>query len=65
MYAGKDVWSRTKADGKKSAQGANMKGEPIYEIDKINGKPKKGYYYHWHTYKRSPKAHSFVGNAYL
>ena len=65
MYAGKDVWSRTKADGKKSAQGANMKGEPIYEIDKINSKPKKGYYYHWHPYKRSPKAHSFVGNAYL
>ncbi|WP_283107558.1 hypothetical protein [Bacillus cabrialesii] len=24
-----------------------------------NGKPKKGYYYHWHPYKRTPKAHSF------
>lgn len=47
---------------KKVAAGANTNGSPINEVDQYNGKPKKGYYYHWHPYKRTPKAHAFYGN---
>ncbi len=55
----KDVWSVSKAQAKAVAQGANKNGKPIHEIDKN----KKGKYYHWHPYKRTPKMHSFYGKA--
>lgn len=59
---GKDTWSVSKSQAKKVAAGANTNGSPINEVDQYNGKPKKGYYYHWHPYKRTPKAHAFYGN---
>lgn len=52
----------SKNQAKKVAAGANTNGSPINEVDQYNGKPKKGYYYHWHPYKRTPKAHAFYGN---
>lgn len=55
----KDVWSVSKNQAKAVAQGANKNGKPIHEIDKN----KKGKYYHWHPYKRTPKMHSFYGKA--
>lgn len=62
MKSKKDVYSISKNQAKLVAAGANKNGQPIHEVDRKNGKPKKGYYYHWHPYKRTPKAHSFYGN---
>ncbi len=55
----KNVWSTSKNQAKLVAAGANKSGKPIHEIDKN----KKGKYYHWHPYKRTPKMHSFYGKA--
>ncbi|RPJ99255.1 hypothetical protein BSBH6_04086 [Bacillus subtilis] len=57
-----DVYSVSKNQAKAVAASANKNGKPIHEVDKRNGKPKKCYYYHWHPYKRTPKAHSFYGS---
>lgn len=38
---------------------ADKSGKPIHELDKVNGKPKKGYYWNWHSANRTAKAHSF------
>ena len=59
----KDTWSTSKNQAKGVAASANPSGQPINEVDKLNGKPKKGYYWHWHPYKRTPKAHAFYGSA--
>ncbi|MED4128156.1 hypothetical protein [Shouchella miscanthi] len=55
--SGRDVWSVSKNQAKEVAKGVNRNGQPIHEIDK----DRKGKYYHWHPYKRSPKMHSFYG----
>lgn len=57
----KDTWSTSSNQAKGFAASANPNGKPINEVDTYNGKPKKGYYYHWHPYKRTPKAHAFYG----
>ncbi|GAE95353.1 hypothetical protein JCM21714_4579 [Gracilibacillus boraciitolerans JCM 21714] len=62
IKSGKDTWSVSSNQAKGVAASANPSGQPINEVDKLNGKPKKGYYYHWHPYKRTPKAHAFYGN---
>ncbi|MED3888791.1 hypothetical protein P4601_02365 [Peribacillus frigoritolerans] len=56
-----DTWSTSSNQAKGVASSANKNGKPINEVDKLNGKPKKGYYWHWHPYKRVPKAHAFYG----
>ncbi len=56
-----DTWSTSSNQAKGVASSANKNGKPINEVDKLNGKPKKGYYWHWHPYKRTPKAHAFYG----
>ncbi|MEK5132760.1 SAR2788 family putative toxin [Bacillus sp. FSL W8-0645] len=61
MKSKKDIWSISYNQAKGVAAGANRNGKPIHEVDLNKGKPKKGYYYHWHPYKRTPKAHSFYG----
>ncbi len=33
-------------ESRQVAAGANKSGKPIHEIDKVNGRPKKGYYWH-------------------
>lgn len=62
LKSGKDTWSVSKNQAKTVAAGANPNGLPINEVDQYNGKPKKGYYYHWHPYKRTPKVHAFYGD---
>ncbi|KIL22540.1 hypothetical protein B4134_0196 [Bacillus safensis] len=61
MKSKKDIWSISSNQAKGVAAGANRSGKPINEVDKYKNKPKKGHYYHWHPYKRTPKAHSFYG----
>ncbi|OLP65717.1 hypothetical protein BACPU_13350 [Bacillus pumilus] len=61
MKSKKDVYSISSSQAEVVAAGANTKGKPFKEVDKYKNKPKKGYYYHWHPYKRTPKAHSFYG----
>ncbi|MDU3801566.1 hypothetical protein [Paraclostridium bifermentans] len=61
MKSRQDVWSKSKEFARQVAAGANKSGKPIHEIDKVNGRPKKGYYWHWHAANRTPKAHSFYG----
>ncbi|CUB14937.1 SAR2788 family putative toxin [Bacillus sp. FSL L8-0215] len=61
MKSKKDIWSISSSQAEVVAAGANTKGKPFKEVDRYKGKPKKGYYYHWHPYKRTPKAHSFYG----
>lgn len=55
----KDVWSVSKNQAKEVARGANKNGLPIHEIDQN----RKGKYFHYHPYKRTPKMHSFYGKA--
>lgn len=55
----KDVWSVSKNQAKEVAKGANRNGLPIHEIDKN----RKGKYFHYHPYLRTPKMHSFYGKA--
>ncbi|QNK87893.1 hypothetical protein H7992_22490 [Sporosarcina sp. resist] len=62
IKSGNDTWSTSSNQAKGVASSANPNGQPINEVDQLNGKPKKGYYYHWHPYKRTPKAHAFYGN---
>lgn len=59
--AGGDTWSVTKAKAKNVAREANLKGNPYSEVNKSNGKPKKGSYYHWHPYQKKPAMHAFYG----
>ncbi|OXX84558.1 hypothetical protein AVM15_03670 [Paraclostridium benzoelyticum] len=61
MKSRQDVWFKSKESARKVAAGANKSGKPIHEIDKVNGRPKKGYYWHWHAANRIPKAHSLYG----
>lgn len=61
IKSGKDTWSTSSNQAKGVARAANPSGQPINEVDTRYGKPRKGYYYHWHPYKRTPKAHAFYG----
>lgn len=62
LKSGKEIWATTKSSAKSAAAGANLSGAPIHEVDQLNKKPRKGRYYHWHPYKRTPKCHAFYGN---
>lgn len=62
LKRGKDIWATTKSNAKSVASGANLSGQPIHEVDKYDGAPKKGRYYHYHPYKRTPKCHAFYGS---
>ena len=57
----KDTWSTSRNQAKGVTASANPSGQPINEVDTYNGKPKKGYYYLWRPYKRTPKAHAYYG----
>ncbi|MGD6816624.1 SAR2788 family putative toxin [Metabacillus sp. 113a] len=61
IKSGRDTWSTSSNQAKGVAASANPSGKPINEVDTRYGKPRKGYYYHWHPYKRTPKAHAFYG----
>ncbi|MFS0766340.1 MULTISPECIES: hypothetical protein [Peribacillus] len=61
MKSKKDTWSVSSNQAQGVAQGANPSGKPFAEVDKMGGKPKKGYYLHWHPYKKTPNAHAFYG----
>lgn len=62
LKAGKSTWSISSNQAKKIASKL-AKGNPINEVDKdTKGKPKKGYYWHWHSSTRKPKGHhAFYG----
>ncbi|MBQ5153644.1 hypothetical protein D6861_010570 [Macrococcoides caseolyticum] len=55
----KNVWSISAKYAKAVASKVNTKGPAFKEIDK----DRKGKYYHYHPYKRTPKMHSFYGTA--
>lgn len=60
-----DTWSTSKDNAKKVAKGVGNGKKPVGpEIDKKNGKPKKGYFYHYHPYNRKPNVHAFYGLPY-
>ncbi|ODG91495.1 hypothetical protein BED47_07525 [Gottfriedia luciferensis] len=61
LKSNKDTWSISKNQAKGVAASANPTGQPLHEVDKLNGKPKKGYYYHYHPAMRTPKSHAFYG----
>ncbi|MEF2096262.1 hypothetical protein V3595_16475 [Bacillus sp. CFBP9009] len=61
MKSKKDTWSVSSNQAQSVAQGANTLGKPFAEVDKKDNKPRKGYYWHWHPYKKSPNAHAFYG----
>lgn len=60
--SGKDTWSISSNQAKKVAKGANLSGSPYREIDRKNGKPRPGRFWHWHPYKKKPNMHAFYGN---
>ncbi|EDH3593776.1 hypothetical protein GCV60_10560 [Listeria monocytogenes] len=63
LRKGQSTWSTSK-NLAKTIVGKIAKGTPINEIDKQNGKPKKGYYWHYHSANRKPKGHhAFYGTA--
>lgn len=62
LKRGKDIWATTKSNAKTAASGANLSGQPIHEVDKYDGAPKKGRYYHYHPFNRTPKCHAFYGS---
>jgi len=63
LNSGKSTWSIS-SNQAKTLVSKMAKGTPINEVDKINGKPKPGYYWHWHSATRLPKGHhAFYGNA--
>lgn len=62
LKRGKDIWATTKSNAKAVASGANLSGKPIHEVDKYDGEPKKGRYYHYHPFNRTPKCHAFYGS---
>ncbi|WP_375090035.1 SAR2788 family putative toxin [Peribacillus sp. RS7] len=61
MKSKKDTWSVSSNQAQGVAQGANTLGKPFAEVDKKDNKPRKGYYWHWHPYKKTPNAHAFYG----
>lgn len=62
LKRGNDIWATTKSNAKSAASGANLSGKPIHEVDKYDGAPKKGRYYHYHPFNRTPKCHAFYGS---
>lgn len=63
MKRGQDIWAITSSFAKKVASSLR-KGSPIREVDRDKkGRPKKGYYWHYHAAKRKPKSHAFYGDA--
>ncbi|MBF2627652.1 hypothetical protein [Listeria marthii] len=63
LCKGKDTWSVSKNQANIIVKTVKA-GKPVGpEVDKSNGKPKRGYYYHYHPANRSPKCHAFYGVA--
>lgn len=61
LRKGKDTWSVSKNQANNIVKTVKA-GKPVGpEVDKSNGKPRRGYYYHYHPANRSPKCHAFYG----
>ncbi|MCD8503087.1 MAG: SAR2788 family putative toxin [Bacillaceae bacterium] len=63
LKSSKDTWSVSSNQAKRIAGLANPNGQPLREVDRLNGQPRPGRYWHWHPHNRTPKAHAFYGTA--
>ncbi|MED4163132.1 SAR2788 family putative toxin [Halalkalibacterium halodurans] len=59
--SGRDTWSVSSNQAKQIAQRANPKKSPYKEVDRKDGKPRKGRYWHWHAGNKKPASHAFYG----
>ncbi|WP_214818803.1 hypothetical protein [Exiguobacterium sp. s131] len=62
LKRGKDIWATTKSNAKAAASGGDLSEKPIHEVDKYDGEPPKGRYYHYHPFNRTLKCHAFYGS---